>query len=68
MASKPQATFEKTCPLLRIIVVSNHSDSAYVNQAFQSGVQAYVLEGSAASKIHQAIEAVMDGRTFREGC
>lgn len=37
--------FRKKLPLVRIIVVSNPSDKAYVDQALQSGAQAYVLKG-----------------------
>jgi two-component system, NarL family, nitrate/nitrite response regulator NarL len=34
--------FRKNLPAVRIIIVSNHSEKVYVEQAFLSGAQAYV--------------------------
>ena len=57
------AQFRINLPTVRIIFVSSHSDKAYVEQAFQSGAEGYVLKGSAVFQIPEAIEAVMGGRT-----
>jgi two-component system nitrate/nitrite response regulator NarL len=59
--------FQRNLPTVRIIFVSNHSDRAYVEKAFESGAEGYVLKGSAVFQISQAIEAVMGGGTFRAG-
>jgi len=59
--------FRRNLPTVRIIVVSSHSDKAYVEEAFLSGAQAYVTKRSAVFRIPEAIEAVMGGRTFRAG-
>ena len=59
--------FRRDLPTIRIIIVTSHSGNAYVEQAFQSGAQAYVVKGSAVFQISEAIEAVMEGRTFRAG-
>ena len=59
--------FRRDLPSVRIIFVSSHSDKAYVEQAFLSGAQAYVIKGSAVFQISEAIQAVMEGRMFRAG-
>ena len=52
-------------PHISIVIVSSHSDAAYVEQAFRTGVQGYVVKGSAAVQLLEAIEDVTNGRTFR---
>ena len=59
--------FRWNLPTVRTIVVSSHSDKAYVERAFLSGAQAYVMKGSAVFQIPEAIEPVMGGGTFRAG-
>ena len=59
--------FRRDLPTVRIIIVTSHSDNAYFEQAFLSGAQAYVVKGSAVFQISEAIQAVMEGRTFRAG-
>ena len=59
--------FRRKLPTVRIIIVSSHSNQAFVEQAFASGAQAYVTKGSAMLQILEAVEAVTDGRTFRAG-
>ena len=52
-------------PHVRIVIVSSHSDPAYVEQAFRSGAQGYVFKGSAIVQLVEAIQDVINGRTFR---
>ncbi len=52
-------------PELRIIFVSQHSNHAYVDEAFRCGAKGYVLKGAAATELHDAIQAVMAGQPFR---
>jgi DNA-binding NarL/FixJ family response regulator len=51
-------------PHVSVIIVSSHSDPAYVEQAFRSGAGGYVFKGSAAVQLVEAIQHVSNGRTF----
>ncbi len=51
-------------PSLRIIVLSNISDSKLVRQAFINGADGYVLKSTHALELLECIDKVMDGSTF----
>lgn len=51
-------------PHLHIIFVSQHFEPAYLEEAFQSGAEAYVLKSSAVRDLNTAIREVLAGRTF----
>jgi DNA-binding NarL/FixJ family response regulator len=51
-------------PHVSVIIVSSHSDPAYVEEAFRSGAEGYVFKGSAAFQLVEAIQHVSNGRTF----
>ena len=48
----------------RVIMLSMHSDEAYVLRALKAGAQAYLLKDSAEADLTAAIDAVMDGKSF----
>ena len=52
-------------PDTRIIIVSNYTSSLYINEAIDRGADAYVVKGSAVLQLPEAIEAVLNGGTFR---
>jgi DNA-binding NarL/FixJ family response regulator len=52
-------------PDVRIILVSNHTTAAYIDEAFSMGVHGYVVKGSATLQLPRAIKDVLDGRIFR---
>ncbi len=54
----------KIVPQARLIFVTVHADSDYVNQAFKAGASGYLLKRSAASELSQAIEAVKNGNYY----
>lgn len=54
----------RICPQIRIIIISMHSDEAYVNEAFRRGAKAYVLKEAAADELVTAVRRVRDGETF----
>jgi DNA-binding NarL/FixJ family response regulator len=47
-----------------VIFVSPHPDEAYVSEALKAGARAYVMESTAETDLHAAIEAVRAGRSF----
>jgi len=54
----------KTVPSAKFIVLSVHSDQAYVSEAFRVGVKGYVSKRAAAAELLTAIKQVLDGRTY----
>jgi DNA-binding NarL/FixJ family response regulator len=54
----------KTVPSAKFIVLSVHSDQAYVSEAFRVGVKGYVSKRAAAAELLTAIRQVLDGRTY----
>ncbi|MBS0184336.1 MAG: response regulator transcription factor [Nitrospira sp.] len=54
----------KIIPQARLIFVTVHADSDYVNQAFKVGASAYLLKRSAGSELSLAIEAVKNGNYY----
>jgi DNA-binding NarL/FixJ family response regulator len=49
---------------LRVVVLSMHTDLQYVRKALQSGATGYLLKDAAPAELHEAIETVMQGRTY----
>jgi DNA-binding NarL/FixJ family response regulator len=54
----------KTVPSAKFIVLSVHSDQAYVGEAFRAGVKGYVSKRAAGAELVTAIKQVLDGRTY----
>src|SRR6185295_19638729 len=54
----------KTVPSAKFIVLSVHSDQAYVSEAFRVGVRGYVSKRAAAAELLTAIKHVLEGRTY----
>ena len=54
----------RRAPGVRILILSMHSDQAYVTQAVQAGARGYLLKESAGSELIAAIGAVAAGKTF----
>jgi DNA-binding NarL/FixJ family response regulator len=54
----------KTVPSAKFIVLSVHSDQAYVSEAFRVGVRGYVSKRAAAAELLTAIKQVLEGRTY----
>lgn len=48
----------------KIIVLTVHEDRAYINHAFQAGVQGYVLKRSLSDNLIQAIRTVATGQKY----
>jgi DNA-binding NarL/FixJ family response regulator len=49
---------------LRIVMLTMHTEDAYVLRALQAGVRAYVLKTQAASDLLEGIQAALAGRTY----
>lgn len=51
-------------PDTRVLILSMHSDEAYVLQALQAGARGYLLKDSAAQDLIAGVSALMAGRSF----
>ena len=54
----------KRSPNTRVLVLTMHSDEAYVNQILKAGAKGYVLKDSADVDLIQAVAAVSQGKSF----
>jgi DNA-binding NarL/FixJ family response regulator len=51
-------------PNLHVLILSMHSDEAYITQALQAGAQGYLLKDSADTELIRAVTAVAAGKSF----
>lgn len=54
----------KTAPATRVLILSAHSDDAYVEQVIALGAAGYLIKQTAAHVLPKAIRAVAGGNTF----
>ncbi len=54
----------QSCPSVRIIFMTSHTEHIYVEAAFQRGAAGYVRKGSIA-ELQDAIRTVLDGQHYR---
>jgi two-component system response regulator NreC len=54
----------KRCPKTRIIILSMHSNEAYVLQALRAGASGYVLKEAGAEELVNAIRTVSTGKRY----
>lgn len=55
---------KKSCPEVKIIILTMHSEQHFVNEAFRLGVGGYVLKTSVADELLFAAKEVLNGRTY----
>ncbi len=55
---------KRRSPKTRIVILSMHSDDAYVVEALKNGVSGYVLKGSDSSELVHAIRECAAGRHY----
>jgi len=54
----------KRSPSVRVLILSMHSDEAYITQALQAGATGYLLKDSADTDLIRGISDVAAGRSF----
>jgi DNA-binding NarL/FixJ family response regulator len=54
----------RQAPSVRVLILSMHSERAYVAQAVEAGAKGYILKESAGAELVEAISAVTAGRSF----
>jgi DNA-binding NarL/FixJ family response regulator len=55
---------QKKCPQTGIVILSMHSNEAYVLEALRSGAKAYILKESPPEELVRAIREVASGRFY----
>jgi DNA-binding NarL/FixJ family response regulator len=61
-----QATraLKQSCPEVRVVALTRHSDDGYLQQLLHAGASAYVLKQSRASELVRAIRAAAAGGSY----
>jgi DNA-binding NarL/FixJ family response regulator len=54
----------RRAPTVRVLILSMHSDEAYITQALQAGAKGYLLKDSADTDLIRGIADVAAGRSF----
>jgi DNA-binding NarL/FixJ family response regulator len=54
----------KALPATKVLILSAHSDDAYVNNATESGAVGFLLKQTSAHDVCQAVREVHNGKTF----
>ena len=54
----------ETLPETQVVMLSMHSDEAYVLRALKAGARAYLLKDSAEADLARAIRAAAEGKSF----
>ncbi len=55
---------KKSCPEVKIIILTMHSEQHFVNEAFRIGVGGYMLKSSVADELLFAAKEVLKGCTY----
>jgi DNA-binding NarL/FixJ family response regulator len=55
---------KKQFPEVKLIFVTMHAETVYVNEAFRAGASGYLLKQSAATELAQAVQSVMSGNFY----
>lgn len=58
------ARITRTCPDVRVMILSMHQNEEYVRQALRHGAVAYLLKDAAPMELELAIAAVLRGETY----
>lgn len=58
------ARLAKSCPDIRVMILSMHQNEEYVRQALRHGAAAYLLKDAAPMELEQAIAAVLRCETY----
>ncbi len=55
---------KKLLPEVKLIFVTMHAETVYVNEAFRAGASGYLLKRSAATELAQAVQSVLNGNFY----
>lgn len=55
---------KKLLPEVKLIFVTMHAETVYVNEAFRAGASGYLLKQSAATELAQSVQSVLSGNFY----
>lgn len=58
------ARLARSCPNIRVLILSMHQSEEYVRQALRQGASAYLLKDAAPMELEHAIAAVLRGEIY----
>lgn len=58
------ANIAKSCPGAKVVMLSMHTDQAFVQQALAAGAAAYLIKDSAAAELELAVRGVLRGERY----
>jgi DNA-binding NarL/FixJ family response regulator len=58
------AQIVKICPGAKVIMLSMHTDRAFVQQALAAGASAYLVKDAATAELDLALRCVVQGKTY----
>ncbi len=61
---KATELLREVCPRVRVVMLTRHTDQAYLQQLLQAGASGYVLKQSEPSVLLQAVRAVAAGGSY----
>lgn len=61
---KAAAKLKRVAPDIKILTLTRHDDSAFLQELLQAGVSGYVLKQSAAEEIIRALSAIAEGKNY----
>jgi two-component system response regulator NreC len=61
---KATAKIIEVCPRIKVLALTRHTDTGFIQQLFRAGVSGYVLKQSASAKLIEAIHTVTAGNHY----
>lgn len=61
---KATELIKQTCPQVRVLTLTRHTDAGFIQQLFAAGASGYVLKQSASAELVRAVRAVAAGGSF----
>lgn len=55
---------KKSCPETKVLTLTRHTDTAFVQQIFRAGASGYVLKQSASTELVRAIRTIATGAVY----
>jgi DNA-binding NarL/FixJ family response regulator len=61
---KATEQIKQMCPQVKVLALTRHKDSAYLQQLLRAGAEGYILKQSASSELMHALRAVAGGGKY----
>jgi DNA-binding NarL/FixJ family response regulator len=58
------ANLKRICPDVKILILTRHTEEAYLQELLEAGVDGYVLKQSATSELVRAIRQIAEGKSY----